>query len=150
MNYQTGIVYMIICLCNPTIYYIGSTLKTLDKRLLKHTQQYKYFTEGNYHNYSIYEYFTKYKIENFKIIELKKYKIVDRHHLLSKEQLWINKYTRFKSIKVINLQAAFNPIYQLNLKRNIKCPRCSRILKLKNYNKHILSNYYINYNSNLN
>ncbi len=149
MNYQTGIVYMIICLCNPTLYYIGSTVKTLDKRLLKHTQQYKYFIEGTYHNYSIYEYFTKYKIENFKIIELKKYKIVDRHHLLSKEQLWINKYKRFKSIKVINLQAAFNPIYQLNLKRNIRCSNCKKIIKFKNYNKHLQTNYCINYNSNL-
>ncbi len=150
MNYETGIVYMIICLTNPTIFYIGSTLKTLDKRMTKHEQQYKYFIEGNYHNYSIYPYFTKYKLENFKIIELKKYKVVDRLHLTAYEQLWINKYQRFKGIKVINISPAFNPIYLIKRKRNITCYRCGKIIKFRNYMKHLQTYYCINYNNNLN
>lgn len=149
MNYQIGIVYMIICLSNPTIFYIGSTLKTIDERFIKHEQQYKYFTEGNYHNYSIYPYFTKYKLQNFKIIELKTYDVIDRQHLTVFEQLWINKYQRFKKIKVINILPAFNPIYLIEKKVNVFCGNCNKIIKLKNYPKHLRSRYCINYNSNV-
>ena len=146
MIYKTGIIYFIICILNPSIIYIGSTLNTIDKRMTKHSQQYKYFTEGKYHNYSIYEYFTKYNIENFKIIPIKTYQVVDENHIHAYEQLWINKYQKFKNLKVINIQSAFNPLYLIRRKRNITCAICKKVIKFDNYIRHLQSSNCINYN----
>jgi len=141
---------MIICILNPSIVYIGSTCKTLDNRMIKHEQQYKYFIDGKYHNYSIYPYFTKYNIDNFKIIEIKKYQVVDEKHLHAYEQLWINKFQKIKSLNVINIQSAFNPIYLIKKRNNVICAVCGRIIKFINYLPHLTSQKCISHNNNNN
>jgi len=64
--YICGIVYKIVYKYNTNIVYIGSTFKTLQKRLQKHKLQYKYYKSGIYKShYRIYDYFDKYGTNDF-------------------------------------------------------------------------------------
>ena len=99
---KTGKVYKIICSLTNDI-YIGSTFNTLRDRWMTHKNRYRQYQKNPSRNMSIHNYFDKYGIDNFKIILIKEYEVVDRNHLESKEQLWIN------SLKPINIQSAFNP-----------------------------------------
>ena len=92
-----GKIYRIICNSHPEIQYVGSTLNALSKRWVQHKGYWKNWVEGKYKTTcSIYEYFSKYGIDDFQIILIKNYEVVDKQHLSSYEQLYINK------IKCIN------------------------------------------------
>ena len=106
-----GKVYKIICSQSNDV-YIGSTFNTLRDRWRDHKNRYRQYQKNNSRNMSIHTYFDKYGIEHFKIILIKEYEVIDRKHLESKEQLWINKLTN------INIQSAFNPMRSHKLNRN--------------------------------
>lgn len=91
MSYKIGIVYKIIH-TQSNLCYVGSTFNELRHRWRQHKLNFKLVNEGKAKNkYVIFDSFKKYGIENFKMIEIKKYEVVDRSHLNTKEQLWINK-----------------------------------------------------------
>jgi group I intron endonuclease len=94
MTYKIGRVYRIICLPEPNIQYIGSTLDTLRNRWQVHKKNKKNKT-------AITKYLIEYGIDNFKIVLIKEYQVVDTAHLRSKEQLWINK------INCVNIKCSF-------------------------------------------
>ena len=120
-----GRVYKIINSIDNEI-YVGSTFNQLRHRWQGHKKDYKKWINGKCNKCSIFEKFKLLGIENFKIILIKEYLVYrehkkDRKHLLSKEQLWINK------LKCINSNCSFNPIpkkerekqYRLNNKEKI-------------------------------
>lgn len=123
---KIGKVYKIICTQSNDI-YVGSTFNTLRDRWMAHKQRYEQYQNDPSRNMSIHTYFDKYGIDNFKIILIKEYDVIDRNHLETKEQLWLNK------LKNINIQSAFNPfrrgskmIYQnrkekMNIKYDCLC-----------------------------
>ena len=101
LSIREGNVYMIICIINPDIRYVGSTFNQVRHRWQQHKQDFK----RDSRNCSIYEYFEKYGIENFNIQLIKKYQVYSEHrkdnkHLRVYEQLWINK------LKCVNQQNA--------------------------------------------
>jgi group I intron endonuclease len=108
---KIGKVYKIICSQSNDV-YIGSTFNTLRDRWMDHKNRYRVYQKNKSRNMSIHTYFDKYGIDNFKIILIKEYEVVDRKHLESKEQLWINK------LKNINIQSAFNPMRNNKLSKN--------------------------------
>jgi hypothetical protein len=85
---QTGHIYMIYCLLNPDVKYIGSTMlgKPRDRWTI-HKNHYR----NPKVNCSIYKYFEQYGLENFKFQVLKSIKVCDQQHLKAYEQLYINK-----------------------------------------------------------
>ena len=98
-----GHIYIIICIKNPKIFYIGSTFNQLKQRWIIHKNNYQ-----DKHTISIYKYFDEYGIENFTMKLLKSYNVVRTHnkdikHLRAYEQLWINKLKG-----CCNLQNAFS------------------------------------------
>jgi len=99
---KIGKVYKIICTQSNDI-YIGSTFNTLRDRWRDHKNRYQQYKKNKNRTMSIHNYFDKYGIDNFKIILIKEYEVIDRNHLETKEQLWLNK------LKNINIQSAFNP-----------------------------------------
>ena len=103
---KIGKVYKIICSQSNDV-YIGSTFNTLRDRWMEHKNRYRVYQKDPSRSMSIHKYFDKYGIENFKIILIKEYEVVDRKHLESKEQLWLNK------LKNINKNSAFNVIPKL-------------------------------------
>ncbi len=146
MNYRLGYIYKIICSLDSSVVYIGSTFKKINQRFQKHKNQYGYFLEGKYNNFSIYEYFTKYGIENFHIILIKKYYVCDRKHLLALEQLWINAERYKVKKKAINISTSFSPIYKTKVQNQIiTCGRCNKTMKYQNYFRHIQSHTCINF-----
>lgn len=86
-----GTIYRIEYNENPEIRYIGSTIQELRYRWRDHKQTFNQYLNNNHSEIAIYPYFKEFGIENFKIIKIKEYEIVDRSHLESKEQLWLNK-----------------------------------------------------------
>ena len=108
---KTGKVYKIICTQSNDV-YIGSTFNTLRDRWMDHKNRYRQYQKNPSRNMSIHTYFDKYGTDNFKIILIKEYEVVDRKHLESKEQLWINKF------KNINIQSAFNPLRNNKINKN--------------------------------
>ena len=123
---KTGNIYKIINSIDNEI-YIGSTFNELRHRWQQHKASYNRWLNGKCRKCSIFEKIKLLGIKNFKIMLIKKYDVYrddskDRRHLLSKEQLWINK------LKCINEKGAFNPIpekelikiYRLNNKDKIK------------------------------
>ena len=173
----TGYIYKIINSIDNEI-YIGSTFNELRHRLQQHKQAYnRWFNGKQKDKCSIFNKFKLLGIENFKIMLIKKYDVYrefikDRKHLLSKEQLWINK------LKCINSICAFNPIpkkeydkqyrlnnkekinkkekeYRLNNKEYYKEYRLNNKDKMKEYtkeyqitNKNKLKEYHKQYNEN--
>ena len=128
---KTGKVYKIICTQSDDV-YIGSTFNTLRDRWMAHKNRYKQYQKNNSRNMSIHTYFDKYGIDNFKIILIKEYEVIDRNHLETKEQLWLNK------LKNINTQSAFNPF-----RRSVKMEYQSRKKKINiRYNCKCGSSYY--------
>lgn len=103
-NLKYGKVYKIIH-NQSDIIYIGSTFNTLRDRLYRHNNAYNKSLNNKHSNISIYKYFEQYGVNNFKIILIKEYEVVDRKHLQSKEQLWIN------ITKCINKNSAFRINY---------------------------------------
>lgn len=83
------------------IVYVGSTFNTLRNRWMNHKDRYCQYKKDPKRIMSIHPYFEQHGIENFKIILIKEYEVVDRKHLESKEQLWMNK------LKCINKNSAF-------------------------------------------
>lgn len=126
-----GRVYKIICTQSNDI-YIGSTFNQLRVRWKQHKDRYCQYKSNPSRNLSIHSYFEQHGIENFKIILIKEYEVVDRKHLESKEQLWINK------LKCINIKSAFNPF-----RRGSKMEYQSRKEKMNiRYNCDCGSSYY--------
>lgn len=113
-KYKIGKVYKIIYIGNENvnITYIGSTFNTLRDRFYHHKNSFNAKNKKNI--VSIYPYFEKYGIKNFKIILIKEYKVCDKLHLESKEQLYINK------IKNINKQCSFQLSSKLWMKNYYK------------------------------
>jgi len=104
-NYELGIVYKIYY---NEIIYIGSTLGSLNDRWQNHISGYRRWLEGKGPNISIYKYFFKCNINKFKIEAIKYYWVLDKAHLLTREQLYINK------VKCINKNNPFNIINKIN------------------------------------
>jgi hypothetical protein len=87
-----GNIYKIVYIIDPSIYYIGSTLSTLEDRYDNHIFDYEMWSNGQKkYISSIGPYFYKYDIKNFKIELIKAYKVVDEKHLRVYETLWILK-----------------------------------------------------------
>ena len=94
---DTGHIYKIICLVDPTFCYIGSTFNRLSKRFEMHREHFKDWLKGKNSGCSCFPYYEKYGIENFKIILIKSYEVCrshlkDRRHLEAYETLWINRH----------------------------------------------------------
>lgn len=90
-NYKIGKVYKIIH-TQSDIVYVGSTFNRLSDRFRQHRYNFEC---------TITKYIKQYGYKNFKIILIKEYEVVDRKHLESKEQIWIN------LLKPINKNSAF-------------------------------------------
>src|SRR5271166_3852804 len=97
-DFEIGFVYKIIH-NQSNICYVGSTFNRLSNRMNRHKQDYNRWLNGKFNNCGIYSYFQQFGIENFKIILIKEYKVINRRHLETKEQLWINK---LKSVNIKN------------------------------------------------
>ena len=95
-----GRVYKIICSQSNDI-YIGSTFNELRVRWQQHKNRYCEYKKNPNRSMSIHSFFDNFDIKDFKIILIKEYEVVDRKHLESKEQLWINK------LKCINTNNSF-------------------------------------------
>lgn len=91
-----GIVYEIYSDSQPHIKYVGSTIKSLEKRWSQHKSDFKNRKKGTA---IICKYFEEFGIYNFQIRSIKEYDIVDKKHLLAYEQLWINKLKSINMIK---------------------------------------------------
>lgn len=147
---KIGRVYKIICAQSNNV-YIGSTFNTLRDRWRDHKNRYLEYIKNNSRTISIHNYFDKYGIDNFKIILIKEYEVVDRNHLETKEQLWLNK------LKNINIQCAFNPFrrskkmeYQIRKeKMNIRYEcECGSSYYARHKYKHLKTKKHQNYISN--
>jgi hypothetical protein len=89
-----GKIYRIVCNSHPSIQYVGSTCNMLAKRWHQHKLSWQEWKDGKHKTpCSIYDYFSKYGIYDFQIILIKEYDVVDRQHLSSYEQLYINAIT---------------------------------------------------------
>ena len=131
-NYKNGKVYKIIYIGNENINitYIGSTFNTLRDRWYCHVNSFN--VKNKKKIVSIYPYFKQYGIENFKIFSIKEYEVVDKLHLESKEQLWMNK------IKNINKQCSFQlstKLWKKNYYNNNKDKIKEQSKKRYNFNK---------------
>ena len=131
-DYKIGSIYRIIYNnIDINITYIGSTFSTINKRFSKHKQHYKEWL-NNENGCSIFPYFKEYGIKNFSIVLIKQYECVDRKHLESKEQLYINKY------KCVNLNSSF----QILIKERKKQYYEKHLEEIKEYKKNYFKKYY--------
>ena len=117
MSITKGKIYRIICLCNPTIQYVGSTFDELRYRWQNHKSSYV----ANPSSISIYKYFEEYGIDNFKIVLIKEYDVwrehnKDRKHLEAYEQLWINKLICCNTKNCFNINRFYTKDYRLKNK----------------------------------
>ncbi len=87
-----GFVYKVIHKSNNTILpYIGSTIQTLSKRMVKHRAGFNHWKRGKEGKCMVYDYFEIHGLDNFIIIEIERYEVQDKQQLRAKEQEWIDK-----------------------------------------------------------
>src|SRR5580693_4170896 len=98
----SGVIYKIINNKSDEI-YIGSTIQKLSKRYNQHKEKYKKYKNSEEKDFymSSFDLFNKYGIEECKIVEIKKYDVIDRKHLFLYELLWINKLKSNNKIQPI-------------------------------------------------
>ena len=128
MSYRIGRVYKIIH-TQSNICYVGSTFNDIRHRWNKHKEGHKY----SKYKCSISPYFDRFGIENFRCILIKEYAVVDRPHLVTKEQIWIN---RLRPVNINNslrflYKAEVDKVYRQNNKDKIR----ERYIKYRENNK---------------
>lgn len=87
---KIGRVYKIVSALSDDI-YIGSTFNKIHYRFRQHKNDFKKWNNDECSKCVFFPLFKKYGVKNFKIILIKEYEVIDRKHLLSKQQIWINK-----------------------------------------------------------
>jgi len=129
---KIGRIYKIIH-TQSNICYVGSTFNTLRDRWRGHKNDYKCDK-----NVSIYPYFKEFGIENFKIILIKEYEVVDRLHLESKEQIWINKLNCCNKGNPLNLlkKEKIKEKKEEYTSQNYTCELCNKDMRLDSKTKH--------------
>lgn len=100
-----GIVYVISCKKDTKLFYVGSTVDTLNNRFQNHLYLYLHWCETGRTStgkISIYPYFDKFGLDNFEIKSVWTGKICDKKHLSAYEQLYINKYKSINKQDVLH------------------------------------------------
>lgn len=89
MHLKLGTVYRITCDVSD-VTYVGSTLRSIDKRLLEHISDSRAWAAGSAkRSCSIFPHIVEHGAEHFKIEVIKQYRVVDARHLRVYETLWI-------------------------------------------------------------
>lgn len=100
-----GTIYIIDCLDNDKLFYVGSTTDTISNRFQNHLYLYEHWCatgKTSTAKISIYPYFDEYGVENFQVQSVWSGKICDLKHLSAYEQLYINKYKAINKKDVLN------------------------------------------------
>lgn len=108
-EFITRRIYAIKCNLNNTIYYVGSTKNSLNRRFNRHKTAFKLYMNGNKRtSISIFDKFKEKGVDNFSIDLLKEYKSIDKKGILAMETLWICKLSKDKNkYCIINKQMSF-------------------------------------------
>ena len=124
-----GIVYVIRPRNSWSMIYIGSTLKSLQERYLKHIEEFNH----NKIKTTSFIIFETFKIENVIIEVLKEYEVCDRQHLNTYETLWIEKY---KNV-IVNKNRSFciKKLYKKKYRKENKEKQIKRSKKYYEENK---------------
>lgn len=89
MHLKLGTVYRITCDVSD-VTYVGSTLRSIDKRLLEHISDSRAWAAGSAkRSCSIFPHIVEHGAEHFKIEMIQQYRVVDARHLRVYETLWI-------------------------------------------------------------
>ena len=133
---KIGRVYKIIHNQSDLV-YIGSTFDKLRQRFYNHKINKKSLC-------IISKYINQYEAKNFKIMLIKEYKVVDRKHLRSKEQLWINKLRCINKNNAIPFlwKKILDKIYRKENKEKINNLTSKWRKENKNYLKEYRKNHY--------
>ena len=86
-----GFVYKIECPTGDKV-YIGSTTRSLDKRLGGHISSYKIWKSGKCNNTSVYSLFDSYGVENCKVVLLETVEEGTKDKLYAREAYWISQF----------------------------------------------------------
>jgi hypothetical protein len=109
MLYKKGKIYKIVTGESDDC-YVGSTFRTLYKRMYSHKSAYKQWKNGNGAFISSFQLFEKFGVDNCKIILIKEYDIIideddrrnERRHLEIYETLWIYKSRSINTCAPVN------------------------------------------------
>lgn len=132
-----GIVYM---LAYGDMAYIGSTIRSMNERMIIHKSQYKRWLNEN----KIYcRSFDIIKNENYEIIIIEEIKNETLEECREREQLWINFYGKDNLVNKLNANGFDIKKYQKNYKNENKN-------KMKEYNKEYYLEYKLNNKNKIN
>lgn len=127
------------------IVYIGSTIKTLRRRLSYHKSDYKRYLNKKRDNIAIFEYFTQHGVDNFKIELIKEYEVCDKKHLSVYEQLWMNKLKNVNTNKAFRIRKLYDKKHHKEYnKLTIYCEACKKDINLNSKSKHYKTKIHIN------
>ncbi len=125
MENKTGRVYKLVARQSDEC-YISSTFNKMNFRFANHKKSYKDHKNPN----KLFEFFDKYGIENIAMILIKEYEVVDKKHLHSYEQLWINRHKTSindkQSLSCKFIDGKPYGYYKLNKKKRIVDDGCKR------------------------
>lgn len=136
---NTGIIYAIVGEM-PGVLYVGSTCCSLYIRWKQHKLMYRNYLSGKSRPLSIHHYFTLHGLETFSIIELATYKVTDKHHLSSYEQLWINKVYNVNKNNPWNVSIVSCKWMRENCKKKVSNCECGLTYTYVNRARHMKSN----------
>lgn len=87
---------------DSSIRYVGSTMKSLQRRWAVHRNMYKAWLKNpDYTSICLYAHVDN--IDNFQMNLLRTYEVIDKFHLRTKEQLWMKKLPNINKIDALNL-----------------------------------------------
>lgn len=141
-DYQLGKIYKIVDNTNNNV-YIGSTCKSLKRRLSGHVGDYKKFIKGNRENTTSFDII---KNDDYDIILIDNYSCDYKDELLARERYWC------KKIKCVNKNkpGLFNELGQVEYKKQYYVEHRDHLKeKVKQYyNDH--EQYYVEHRENIN
>jgi hypothetical protein len=87
-----GTIYRIVSISHPEIQYVGSTGSTMAQRWYQHKRDFAAWkNDPSRRAPTIYPYILACGIDDFQILKIKDYEVIDKHHLSTYEQLYVNR-----------------------------------------------------------
>lgn len=107
-----GVVYMLVY---QTLFYIGSSIRTLNKRINEHNSRYKGWLNKKQSYCSSFEII---KNNNYEVITIEEVERETEEECRDREQWWIDFYGRDYLVNVVNANGFDKDYYRINHRKN--------------------------------
>jgi hypothetical protein len=131
-KYQTAKIYKVVSTGDDGMFYIGSTIRSLNDRFSKHKSDYKRWQQELHRNVSVFRLFEQFGVENCRIELIEEYPCVCKEELRRREGEVVKELTNCVNVRV---EGRDGKQYRIDNQEKITQYNRQIAPKVKEYNK---------------